>query len=204
MRVQELINSSEFVGVNTLWIDNFEDTKLSLNSQLVNHIEYFIGQAKPDLIYTHSGCDNHHDHRAIAAATIEAGRFVPNIVAYEMPVTKDFKPQVYFDISDVIDEKIQLLNVFYSQRDKMFIKSNAIRGLAYYRALQSRLDPSVTSVEAFEVVKLGFAADLKILESKSSLLPGHDNLQTVNSNIIEYRPTNYLPKQETSELKLTA
>lgn len=204
MRVQELIHSSEFVGVNTLWIDNFEDTKLSLNSQLVNHIEYFIGKAKPDLIYTHSGCDNHHDHRAIAAATIEAGRFVPNIVAYEMPVTRDFKPQVYFDISDVIDEKIKLLNVFYSQRDKMFIKSNAIRGLAYYRALQSRLDPSITSVEAFEVVKLGFATDFKILESQSSLLPGQDNLQTVNKDIIEYHPTANLPQQEVSSgLKLT-
>jgi LmbE family N-acetylglucosaminyl deacetylase len=204
MRVQELIHSSEFVGVNTLWIDNFEDTKLSLNSQLVNHIEYFIGKAKPDLIYTHSGCDNHHDHRAIAAATIEAGRFVPNIVSYEMPVTRDFKPQVYFDISDVIDEKIKLLNVFYSQRDKMFIKSNAIRGLAYYRALQSRLDPSITSVEAFEVVKLGFATDFKILESQSSLLPGQDNLQTVSKDIIEYHPTANLPKQEASSgLKLT-
>ena len=204
MRVQELIRSSEFVGVKTLWIDNFEDTKLSLNSQLVNHIEYFIGKAKPDLVYTHSACDNHHDHRAIAAATIEAGRFVPNIVAYEMPVTKDFKPQVYFDISDVIDEKIRLLNVFYSQRDKMFIKSNAIRGLAYYRALQSRLDPSIISVEAFEVLKLGLATDFKILESQSSLLPNHDNLQTANSDIIEYHPAASLPQQEAnSGLKLT-
>jgi LmbE family N-acetylglucosaminyl deacetylase len=204
MRVQELIRSSEFVGVKTLWIDNFEDTKLSLNSQLVNHIEYFIGKAKPDLVYTHSACDNHHDHRAIAAATIEAGRFVPNIVAYEMPVTKDFKPQVYFDISDVIDEKIRLLNVFYSQRDKMFIKSNAIRGLAYYRALQSRLDPSITSVEAFEVLKLGLATDFKILESQSSLLPNHDNLQIANGDIIEYHPTaNLLQQEANSGLKLT-
>jgi LmbE family N-acetylglucosaminyl deacetylase len=196
-RVQELIRSSEFVGVNTLWIDNLEDTKLSLNSQLVNHIEYFIGKAKPDLIYTHSGCDNHHDHRAIAAATAEAGRFVPSIIAYEMPVTKDFKPQVYFDISDVIDEKIRLLNVFYSQRDKMFIKANAIRGLAYYRALQSRLDPSITSVEAFEVVKLGFATDFKILESQSSLLPGHDDIQTLSNEIIEFHPARNLIEMQT-------
>lgn len=198
IRVQELIRSAEFVGVNSLWIDNFEDTKLSLNSQLVNHIEYFIGKARPDLIYTHSGCDNHHDHRAIAAATMEAGRFVPSIVAYEMPVTKDFKPQVYFDISDVIDEKIQLLNVFYSQRDKMFIKSNAIRGLAYYRALQSRLDPSVTSVEAFEVIKLGFATDFKILELQNSLLPRHDDLHALGNDIIEYHPTKNVIEMQTA------
>jgi hypothetical protein len=129
---------------------------------------------------------------------MEAGRFVPSIVAYEMPVTKDFKPQVYFDISDVIDEKIQLLNVFYSQRDKMFIKSNAIRGLAYYRALQSRLDPSVTSVEAFEVIKLGFATDFKILELQNSLLPKHDDLHALGNDIIEYHPTKNVIEMQTA------
>jgi LmbE family N-acetylglucosaminyl deacetylase len=205
MRVQELICSSDLIGVSTLWIDDFEDTKLSLSNQLINHIEYFIGKSKPDLVYTHSGCDNHHDHRAIAEATIEAGRFVPNIVAYEMPVTRDFKPQVYSDISDVIDEKIKLLNIFYSQRDKMFIKSNAIRGLANYRALQSRLDPSITSVEAFEVVKLGFASDFKILASQRTLLPRHNDMQTLKNRIIEYHPAGSIPRQERKpELRLTA
>jgi hypothetical protein len=41
MQVQELIRPSNHVGVNTLWTDDYEDTKLSLNNQLINHIEYF-------------------------------------------------------------------------------------------------------------------------------------------------------------------
>jgi hypothetical protein len=80
----------------------------------------------------------------------------------------------------------------------MFIKANAIRGLAYYRALQSRLDPSITSVEAFEVVKLGFATDFKILESQSSLLPGHDDLQTLSNEIIEFHPAKNLIEMQTA------
>ena len=162
-RTKEIIESAKFIGAKRLWIDNFEDTKLSLSSDLINHIEFFIKKADPDIVLTHSLGDTHHDHRAIAASTMEAGRFVPNILAYEIPVTREFKPQVYYDISDVIDGKIELINIFLSQRSKSFLQSNAIRGLAQYRALQSRFDNSVSCVEAFEVQKLFFGKDFKLL-----------------------------------------
>ena len=162
-RTKELIESARFIGAKRLWIDNFEDTKLSLSSDLINHIEFFIKRADPDIVLTHSLGDTHHDHRAIAASTMEAGRFVPNILAYEIPVTREFKPQVYYDISDVIDGKLELINIFLSQRSKSFLQSNAIRGLAQYRALQSRFDNSVSCVEAFEVQKLFFGKDFKLL-----------------------------------------
>ena len=162
-RVQELLGSAEAMRVQTAWIDNFEDTELALSSHLINHIEYFISKSQADVIYTHSRNDTHHDHRAVAESTLEAGRFVPNILSYEMAVTKDFNPQVYYDISGVLDSKIRLINIFLSQKEKMFIKDNAIKGLAQYRALQSRLGSSITAVEAFEVLKLGFADDFKLL-----------------------------------------
>jgi LmbE family N-acetylglucosaminyl deacetylase len=163
-RTKELMQSARFIGAKRLWIDNFEDTKLSLSSELINHIEFFIKKADPDIVLTHSLGDTHHDHRAIAASTMEAGRFVPNILAYEIPVTRDFKPQVYYDVSDVIDDKIKLINIFWSQRSKMFLKSNAIRGLAEYRALQSRFNHTVTCVEAYEVQKLFFGKEFKLLK----------------------------------------
>jgi LmbE family N-acetylglucosaminyl deacetylase len=188
MRVQELIYSSEFVGARTLWIDNFEDTRLALNSELINHLEYYISKTRPDVIYTHSVNDNHHDHRVVAAATHEAARFVPNILAYEMPVTRDFKPQLYSDISDVINKKVEVLRIFRSQEEKMFIKSNAVLGMAYYRAVQSRLDPTITSVEAFEVIKMGLASDFKVLAGLTNLLPEHNDFGRSNQDIIEYNP----------------
>jgi hypothetical protein len=64
----------------------------------------------------------------------------------------------------VIDDKIQLINIFSSQRSKMFLKSSAIRGLAEYRALQSRLNTSVMCVEAFEVQKLCFGREFRLLK----------------------------------------
>src|SRR5713101_841352 len=164
-RTLESIEAAKFIGAGTLLIDNFEDTKLSSNSELIRHIECVINSIHPDVVYTHPYGDTHHDHRAVAEATVEGGRFVPNILSYEMPVTKDFKPHVYYDISDVIDDKLELLNVFCSQKHKMFLASHATKGLAQYRALQSRLDPLVTAVEAFEVLKLGFGTDFRLLSA---------------------------------------
>ncbi len=164
-RTTEQKEAARIIGARASWIDNFEDTKLTLSVDLINHIEQVIRMTRPDIIYTHPQGDTHHDHRAVAAATYEAARFVPNILSYEMPVTKDFKPQVYCDISDVIDEKIDLLNAFVSQSEKMFIKSHAVKGLSQYRAMQSRLGAKVTAVEAFEVMQMSLTPNFNLLQN---------------------------------------
>ena len=187
-RTCEQIEAAKFIGADRLWIDSFEDTKLSMNIELIRRIESVINYSHADVVYTHPLEDTHHDHRAVAEATIEAGRFVPNILSYEMPVTKDFRPQVYYDISDVIDDKIELLSVFSSQQHKMFICSNATKGLAQYRALQSRLHPLVTSVEAFEVLKLGLGTDFHLLTAhKDNTGSALDYRNPLPQEILEWR-----------------
>jgi len=153
-RTDELRRSAKFIGAKKLWIDDFEDTKLSANSDLINHIEHVINSVNPDLILTHSKNDTHHDHRAIGIATVEAGRLNSNIFSYEIPLTVNFYPQVYYDITDVVDEKIELIDIFWSQHSKLYLKANAIKGLAEYRALQTRFNTTIKYVEAYEVLKL--------------------------------------------------
>lgn len=165
-RANELVNSAKFIGARVLWIDAFEDSKVYLTSELINNLEYFIVKSRADIVYTHSLQDNHHDHRAIAEATLEAGRFCPNIVAYENPSTRNFYPSIYYDISDVIAEKVQLIELFGSQKSKLFITTNAIKGLAEYRAFQSRLGKAITHVESFEALKISFEKDLTLLKSE--------------------------------------
>jgi LmbE family N-acetylglucosaminyl deacetylase len=161
-RADELKRSARFIGAKHLWIDNFEDSKLSVTNDLINHIEFFINKAKPDLILTHSHGDVHHDHRAIALSTVEAARFNSNVLSYEIPLTKTFEPKVFFDISDVVHEKVELIEIFWSQQSKLYLKANGIKGLAEYRALQSRLNTGVKYVEAFEVLKLCFDKEFKL------------------------------------------
>ena len=163
-RTEELKRSARFIGAKNLWIDDFEDTKLSSSEDLINHIEYFINKSDPDLILTHSHGDVHHDHRTIATATVEAGRYNSNILSYEMPLTKKFEPQVFYDISSVVNEKVELIEIFWSQHSKLYLKANGIKGLAEYRALQSRLNSAIKYVEAFEVLKLCFDKEFKLLK----------------------------------------
>jgi LmbE family N-acetylglucosaminyl deacetylase len=197
-RCEELVYSANYMGLNTLWIDNFEDSKLSLTCDLINHIEYFIRKSNADVVFTHSLLDFHHDHRAVAAATREAGRNIINILTYEISITKDFNPQVFFDISDVVEDKIHLLNVFLSQRGKSFLAADAIKGLAQYRAYQSRLPQNVTHVEAFEIIKMGLKSNFSLIQSnctlaepiKGNVSTGHET-STVgiirnNNDILEY------------------
>jgi LmbE family N-acetylglucosaminyl deacetylase len=183
-RTRELTESATKIGVKRLWIDDFEDTKLEVHSELINRIEDIVGKSEADIIVSHAGSDIHHDHKAIANAIIEAGRFVPNILSYEIPLTKEFKPQVFCDISDVIEDKVELIKLFKSQRDKIYLKASAIKGLAEYRALQSRLNGRVNRtlleesseldaplyVEAFEVTKMCFDREFKLYEKPHSYL----------------------------------
>ena len=76
------------------------------------------------------------------------------MLSYEMPLTKGLDPHIYYDISDTMDAKLELLSLFQSQSHKMFLESKAIRGLAQYRALQSRLGSNVSYVESFQIIKV--------------------------------------------------
>ena len=200
-RTQELVTSARYIGVKKLWIDNFDDTKLTVNSELINAIESYITEAQADVVFTHSLFDIHHDHKAIAASVLEAGRFVPNILAYEIPLTKDFKPQVFYDISDVVEEKVKLIRLFKSQRDKIYLKANAIRGLAEYRALQSRLNGSMVNnsvsqeadaiseanryVEAFEVLKVCLDKEFRLSKSLHDYRAKKKTIPATTNKVLE-------------------
>jgi LmbE family N-acetylglucosaminyl deacetylase len=161
-RTKELNLSAKFIGSKDVAVGDFQDSQLEVNKALINYIEANIDRVDPDLILTHFQGDVHHDHRAVSIATQEAGRFNSNIVAYEIPLSRSFEPEVYYDISDVIDDKVELIRIFWSQRKKLYTKANAIKALAEFRGLQSRLNTSIKYVEAFKVVKLCLDKEFKL------------------------------------------
>lgn len=101
-------------GFETLKLE-FED---SLNAQLVHLIE----QEKIDLIYTHYRDDVHHDHTALAKASLHAGRHVPRILMYhsnwyqsDIPFTPDF----YQDITDTWETKEAVIKAHRSEYERV-------------------------------------------------------------------------------------
>ncbi len=151
-REKEARASARMIGAKEIRFGGFKDTKLTPDGDLVNSIEAVFKDVKPDVVLTHSMKDEHHDHRAVGLSSIEGARACQQILAYENPLTKDFVPQHYVDITDVIDEKVRLLSLFDTQKTKVYLIPSTIRGLAQYRAFQSRVD-SMLYAEGFQVIK---------------------------------------------------
>ena len=103
-----------------------------------------------------------------------------NMLSYEMPLTKDFNPHIYYDISDWMDAKLELLSLFQSQSHKIFLESKAIRGLAQYRALQSRLKAEISYAESFQIVKVALDGNFTFLNNSSGI-DAKENVDTQGS-----------------------
>jgi LmbE family N-acetylglucosaminyl deacetylase len=187
-RTEELMKSAKFIGAKDVQIGDFQDTKLTVSSELINYIEAYVDKVNPDLILTHFHGDIHHDHRAVSTATLESARFNSNILAYEIPLTRNFEPKVYFDISEVIDEKVELIRIYWSQRSKLYTKANAIKGLAEFRALQSRLNTSIDYVESFDVLKLCLDTEFKLQKvhyDRATAGEGFQSLESVAEPVLK-------------------
>jgi LmbE family N-acetylglucosaminyl deacetylase len=161
IREDETRKTAGIMKTSKLRIANFPDTQLKRDSELIDDIEGFVKEIDPHIVFCHSPNDQHHDHQTVALSGVEACRFVPNILAYESPSARNFQPQFFFDITDVISKKLTLLDIFWSQRGKQYLRKNAIVGLAEYRAFQTRVEP-IKYAEAFEVNKVCMAEDLSM------------------------------------------
>jgi hypothetical protein len=77
-----------------------------------------------------------------------------------------------------MEDKLELIKVFWSQRNKLFTKTNAVRGLAEYRTFQSRLNTELTAVESFEVSKMCLGKDFEPVRLAQQPLP-----ETISRNV---------------------
>jgi LmbE family N-acetylglucosaminyl deacetylase len=161
-RTVEMLQSARMLKAKSLWIDNFQDGRLINGFELISHLEYVINECDPDIIFTHLLSDYHHDHRAVAISTLEAARNCHNIMSYEVPYSRKFDPQVYFDISDVIDKKVRLIEIFASQRGKPLTRRNSVKALAQFRAIQDR--EVAYYVEGFEVMRLHMSNTFNLIK----------------------------------------
>lgn len=121
---------------------------------MIEIIERSIQKNGIDAIFTHSKNDTHHDHRAVYQASYEAGRNIDNILSYEEIISNNFRPQLFVDITEYIDIKINIVECHKSQRGKVSLQDEAIESLAYHRGAQFNQIPG-QYYEAFEIIKMG-------------------------------------------------
>jgi LmbE family N-acetylglucosaminyl deacetylase len=135
--------SAKHMGASDLFWGGYTDTQIPMSQNLISEIEVIIGKVKPRFIFTHWRDDTHQDHRNLTACTLAATRYIPNFLFYESPSSQNFNPNVYVDITEVLDKKIELLKIHASQISKTNIEETTIIDIASsaatFRGIQARV-----------------------------------------------------------------
>ena len=154
VRIKEQQASGEILAAEKIFWGGYEDTHLIVDTELIGKIEAVIAEVKPDFIFCNFPDDTHQDHRHLAQAIMSATRYIRNVLFYEGPTTQNFNPQVFVDISDTLERKVEALKAHKSQVMKTNIEDLSIvevaRSSANFRGIQGR----VKYAEAFHSLRL--------------------------------------------------
>lgn len=152
---QEANAAAKVLGVSKLHILGYQDTCVPYSAELVSKLDEIISEFRPDIIFTHFVFDTHQDHIRTAHSTISAARRQNTIFLYE-PINPSgqgyvpFRPQVYVDITQTIDKKVNALQAHQSQYEKYTDKwIEAVVARAQFRGFEMGADYA----ECFEVVR---------------------------------------------------
>ena len=154
VRTEEQKVSGQIMGAEKIYWGGYKDTHLVVDVDLIGKLEAVIAEVKPDFIFCNFPDDTHQDHRHLAQAIMSATRYIRNVLFFEGPTTQNFNPQVFVDISDTLDKKVEALQAHHSQVMKTNIEDLSIvevaRSTANFRGIQGR----VKFAEAFHSLRL--------------------------------------------------
>jgi len=145
----------EFDSVHNLELDTMRVDRCSM-SELVGKISKVMNEVRPNIVYLPFKGDVHSDHRKIFEASYGCTKsfrypFIEKIYMMEVLSETEFSvsaqgdsfvPNVFVDISDYIDRKIEAMKIYESEiGDHPFPRSERnIRALATYRGATSGCD----------------------------------------------------------------
>jgi len=151
-RLREAMKSADFLGLNQLEAMDFPDTRLDhFTLEISKQIERVVNELKTDIVFTHSINDLHQDHRSVHNATLCACRNLSTILCYESPsTTPAFQPNVFINIEQYIDIKIESIREHKDQNKKIYVQPEQVCGKAIFRGTQAKLK----QVEGFEAIRI--------------------------------------------------
>jgi LmbE family N-acetylglucosaminyl deacetylase len=154
-RIEEAGQAARLLGAKLKILDLDPDT-LAFDRKLVGVFDQVLKGFPPDAIYTCWLHDSHQDHVSVSLATIAAARrnrcslYMYNQALPSGITPHDFHPQLFVDISDTIEKKMEAVQAHRSQVDA-FGEAwlQGIRAAAVYTGFQI----NVACAESFEVIK---------------------------------------------------
>tara|TARA_B100000795_G_C22705278_1_gene401307 strand:- start:178 stop:843 length:666 start_codon:yes stop_codon:yes gene_type:complete len=166
-RLTSAHDASKILRVTSFTNLNFPDNQMDSIPLLgiVKEVENKISELQPEIIYTHHIGDLNVDHQITHKAVVTACRPQPSlcveeIYAFEVlsstewsaPGVEPFSPNVYIDITDYIDIKKQVLEV-YSEEMHQPPHSRSIDNALRLNALRGN-SVGMDYAEAFELIRM--------------------------------------------------
>lgn len=157
LAVIEGVKALHVLGIQDIEILNFPTKDIPFTSDVVTAIDICMSQFDPDIIFTHHPFDTHQAHVGVSNATIAAARRRNTVFFYE-PITPSgrsyvaFRPQLYVDIGQTIEQKLDSLREHKSEYNK-FGAEDWIEGV-YSRCGFRGYEIGKKYAEAFEVLRI--------------------------------------------------
>jgi LmbE family N-acetylglucosaminyl deacetylase len=151
--LREARKAMEVIGVNEMITGQFETLSVEFTDVLNAEIVKIVEEKSIDLAYTHWVGDIHHDHQAVAKASLHSCRHVPRLLMYRSNwyhSNLDFKGSFYVDISSEWDTKKKAIS---SHASEMQRTGNQWIDFFYNEAKNAGQRIGVEYAEVFEVVK---------------------------------------------------
>lgn len=121
--VVEGTNALHALGITDIEILDFPTKDIPYESPVIEAIDGRMAEYNPDVIFCHHPFDTHQAHVGVSKATISAARRKNTIFMFE-PIAPSgrsyvpFKPQMYVDISEVMEKKIESLKLHTTEYHK--------------------------------------------------------------------------------------
>lgn len=141
------------LGVTELICGNFNTLEVEFVDSLNVQILRIVEEKKIDKVYTHWNGDIHHDHQAVARASLHSCRHVPSLLMYRSNwyhSTQDFRGNFYVDISNTWQKKESAIRAHVSE-----IERTGNKWISFFRneAENAGQKIGVRMAEVFEIVK---------------------------------------------------
>lgn len=112
--VKEGTEALHTLGIDDIEILDFPTKDIQYASSVIESIDGYISKYNPDVIFAHHPFDTHQAHVGVSKSTISAARRKNTIFFFE-PIAPSgrsyvpFKAQMYVDITETIDKKMEAL-----------------------------------------------------------------------------------------------
>ncbi len=151
--LEEARNAMEILGVKELLCGNFKTLEVEFVDALNIEILKTVQEKKIDQVYVHWTGDIHHDHQAVARASLHSCRHVPRMLMYRSNwyhSTVEFRGNFYLDITKFWHAKEEAIRAHVTEIDR-----TGEKWISFFKneAENAGQRIGVPMAEVFEVVK---------------------------------------------------